>query len=422
MAEPTLLTFEVAKNIGLAILLGSLIGLQREHSTKKGDKRFAGIRTFMLISLLGAMSVHLSQVSDPRVLLVITGAFMIFVIAAYYRESAGGMIGATTEVASMVAFLIGAFCALEKVYTAVFVAIATTAILEFKGRLHDFAARIKEREIYSTLSFTILAFVILPLLPNTEYGFGAYKVFNPFFIMLMVVLICGMSFAAYILIKALGEQRGLGLTGLLGGFISSTAITTTLATQSKRTPFVKPVVFGIVTAGSIMFIRVLIMVSVLNKELFKELLIPFGIMATVGFIAALTQWKEKNHDPHLHKHVTISSPFTYGPALKFALFFTLILFLSKAGQMFVGDKALYALSLFSGLVDVDPITVSLANSSNAGEVLSAVAVLSIMIAAAANTLFKAGIVFALGTREVAYRVLVIFLVMLICGTLATLIF
>ncbi len=230
-----MLTLEIAKNILISILLGSLIGLQREY-VKMRDKeiRFAGFRTFMLISLLGSISVYISQITNQNIFLIITAGYLLFVIFAYAVESYFSKnIGATTELSSIIAFFVGVFCALDKIYVAVFIAIVTTTILTLKEHLHTFAFKLKEQELYSTLKFAIIAFVILPLLPNQAYG--PYGVLNPYVIWLMVVLISGIGFIAYILIKIFGAKRGLGITGLLGGLISSTAITISFSSQSKKT-------------------------------------------------------------------------------------------------------------------------------------------------------------------------------------------
>ena len=134
---------------------------------------------------------------SPYLFIAIFVGYLLFVMVAYYIESSSSKdIGATTELANVISFLCGAFCALGEIYLAVFIAVVTTGILALKGKLHRFASSVHENEIYSTVKFAVLAFIILPLLPNK--GFGPYEVLNPFLIMLMIVLICGISFVAYI--------------------------------------------------------------------------------------------------------------------------------------------------------------------------------------------------------------------------------
>ena len=417
-----MLTVEIVKNMVLALLLGSLIGLQREHSRKHDNKpRFAGIRTFMLTSLLGAIGVYISREISPYLFIAIFVGYLIFVMVAYFIESSSSKdIGATTELANVISFLCGAFCALGEIYLAVFIAVVTTGILALKGKLHRFASSVHENEIYSTVKFAVLAFIILPLLPNR--GFGPYEVFNQFLIMLMIVLISGMSFGAYILIKALGPKKGLGAMGMLGGFISSTAITTSLASQSKKSGAVNVFVFGIVVAGSMMIVRVLIALFVLNRELVTPLLFPLALMALTGFGFSLWFWTRKEDANDVAQSVSISSPFTLSPALKFGAIFAAVLFLTKAGQAYMGDRAIYVISLLSGLLDVDAIVVSMANLMKSAQVMQETAVLAILIAIAANTLFKAGVTGVMGSRDVARKVTSIFLVMLLAGFLAAVLF
>jgi uncharacterized membrane protein (DUF4010 family) len=410
-----MLTLEVVKSIVLALLLGSVIGLQREHvRLREEHQKFAGIRTFTLISLLGALAVYISELTVAWLFGAITILYILFVIAAYMLEShIAKDIGATTEVASIITFIIGALCALGHIYTPVFITITTASILALKDVLHKFAHRVNEQEIYSTLKFAILAFIILPLLPDK--GYGPFGVFNPFYFMLMVVLILGISFVAYILIKLFGAKKGLGLTGALGGMISSTAITTSLSAQSKK-GFRNPnlYVFGIVIAGSMMFPRVLIEVWVLNKSLLGNLALPLLTCTGVGLVASYALWRGKDHVDSKPR-VEFSSPFTFGPAIKFGIFFAAVLFLTTAGQEIVGEKAIYAVSALSGLADVDAITVSASNLSKSGEIASESATLAILIGVATNTLFKAIIVLFMGSREVAKKVGIVFSLMLLAG-------
>ncbi len=415
-----MLTLEVVKGVVLALLLGSVIGLQREHvRLREEQQKFAGIRTFMLISLLGALGIHISNVTVPWLFGAIAVLFIMFVIIAYMVEShLAKDIGATTEMASIITFMVGAFCALGYVYTSIFITIATASILAFKGMLHQFAHRVQEQEIYSTLKFSILAFIILPLLPNK--GYGPYEVFNPFIIMLMIVLILGISFVAYILIKVFGAKKGLGITGALGGMISSTAITTSLSAQSRK-GMKNPnlYAFGIVIAGCMMFPRVLIEVWILHRDLVWEIFTPLAVCMVVGLFCAYFLWKRKDSSD-TKPDVQFSSPFTFGPAIKFGLFFAAVLFLAKAGQAIIGEGAIYGVSILSGLADVDAITVSASNLSKAGEISSQVATFAIFLGIAANTFFKAIIVLFMGSKETAKKVGWIFLLMIISGGIAAL--
>ncbi len=171
-----------------------------------------------------------------------------------------------------------------------------------------------------------------------------------------------------------------------------------------------------------MFIRVIIAVSVLNRDLLKSLIIPLGVMAGVGLLSALIIWLRKEKSSGVSTDVNFESPFTLSPALKFGIFFGVILFLSKAGQVLIGNHAIYGISFLSGLADVDAITVSMANLAKSGDISQTVATIAITIATATNTLVKAGIAYFMGSREVSKKVLAIFLIMLLFGLLSIIIF
>jgi len=412
-------TLEVLRNFVIALALGGLIGLQREHvKEEKGKPSFAGLRTFVLISLLGGVGAYLGALLNKNIFYIILAGYIIMSIVAYILESkAANHIGATTEIASVLTFLVGSLCVLNQVRVAIFIAVIITLFLALKKPLHEFAKNLKKEELYSTIKFAIIAFIILPFLPNSAYG--PLDVLNPYIIWLMVVLISGISFAAYILIKIVGTKRGLGITGFLGGLISSTAVTTSLAAQSKQLKkVVNPFVFGILIASATMFIRVLIEVSVLNRALLGSLILPMGIMAIVGFASAIFIWFKKEKNSAVGQKLKFSSPFTLSPALKFGIFFGVILFVSKAGQVFLGTKGVYIVSFISGLADIDAITVSMANLARTGDIAPNIAVSAITIAACTNTAVKAGIAYWLGTKEVGWKVIAIFALILLCGLIA----
>jgi len=415
-------TFEILKNFFIAIVLGGLIGLQREHNKAENKMQsFAGVRTFILVALLGALATFIS-VDNQLVFLLLLGGYVILTIVAYFMEATSSKrIGATTELSGILVFLIGGLAMKGETDLAVILAIIIVLILALKGVLHRFAQNLKEEEIFSTLKFAIIAFIVLPLLPDKT--FGPLDVLNPHNIWLMVVLISGMSFVAYILIKALGAKKGIALTGILGGFISSTAITTSLSNESKRLrSIVNPFVFGIVVACSTMFIRVLVEVFVINKNLLPAIILPMLVMGAVGFISAVVIYFKKDDQKGVGKTVVIHSPFMLSPALKFGLFFGIILFATKAASIYLSSSWTYLTSIISGLVDVDAITVSMANLAKTGDISDTVAATAIIIGAATNTAVKAGIAYFLASKEVGKKILLIFGAMLLAGIVAVLVF
>ncbi|MBD3360456.1 DUF4010 domain-containing protein [Candidatus Peregrinibacteria bacterium] len=407
---------EVFKQLGIALILSSLIGLEREQKYQKfGFEAFGGIRTLPLVGLVGALSFILFQYS-VWIFVVLTLSMMALLTVSYYMvNKKSDTVGGTTEVATMLVYIVGILCGMQKFLLATSIALTVLLILHFKDPLHKWAKRLKNKELISTIQFVVIAFVVLPLLPNQ--GYGPYGFFNPYIIWLMVVFISGISFVSYIAIKLFGAKRGIGLTGFLAGLISSTALSLSFSGQSKKNKSIEnPYVLAIVVASSAMFFRILIEILVLNRELLGPVSIPMITMGVVGIFSALFFWfrKEKVPSKIEDKLLKVKSPFSLWPALKFGLFFAVVLFLVNAGKEFMGEKGIYLTSLLSGLADVDAITVSMANLAKE-KVSTNVAVNSITIAAMTNTLVKGGIFLLFGNKKVAWKILLVFVLMLIAG-------
>jgi uncharacterized membrane protein (DUF4010 family) len=405
--------FELLKNFLIALALGALIGLEREYSQAKGKyTSFAGIRTFPLMSLSGAILAYLSQLISPWILVGGVIVFCGLIIAAYYTTSKDSKYhGITTAIAAFIAFFVGILCLSNQAMLAAIVAIATTILLYAKNFLHRFAKKIKRKELADTLKFAIIAFVILPFLPNK--GYGPYEIFNPFIIWLMVVFISGISFAGYILMKWFGE-KGIALAGIFGGLVSSTAVTTSFAARSKKeNRVVRALALGVIMANTIMFFRILIVVFALNQSLLLEILLPIGILSLISIIFAYFLYKKAKR---IKKHkLKLSSPFTLGPALKFGVFFAVILALVKLADIYLSSKGVYLVSIISGFADVDAITISLSQMAKTS-LSKNIARNGIILAAITNIAVKGGIAYFFGSKQFGKIVLGLFLTLILIGT------
>jgi len=418
MSEITIVFFI---NFLIAIALGVLVGLEREFALSREKKEsFGGIRTFTLVSILGALVGYLASIYSFWILVAGIVCFAVFAIVFYLTESQiTKSLGATTEIASFTVFIIGMLCMSGQLRLAVISAIVVTLFLSLKGPLHTFVHKVSKEDIYSTLKFAIIAFVILPFLPNQVYG--PYGVFNPYKIWLIVVLISGISFIGYIAMKTVGAKKGMGLTGFLGGFVSSTAVSMSMSNTSKKiTKMVNPFVFAMVIASSTMFFRVLVIIGILNKAILPKLLIPLIAMGVTGAIAALFVWTRKEKVSEKEKDVKISSPFTIKPALKFAVFFIIVLFIAKIGFQYLGSKGMYLTALLSGLADVDALTVSVAELTRTGGITASVGVFSVVIAVIVNTIVKAGIANIFGSSEFKKKINIIFAAIIVVGVISLL--
>jgi len=283
--------FVIIQSFMIALALGALVGLEREYSSyRKGSQDYAGIRTFPLIAMFGALSAFLGTLISPWILVVGIIIMGGLILVAYFaiNKSADKYTGATSEVAGIITFFIGILAYYNETTLAVSIAIVMTIILYSRSMLHHFAKKIKKEELSDTLKFAVIAFIILPFLPNQ--GYGPLEMFNPYIIWLMVVFISGIGFAGYILMKWFGE-KGITLAGILGGLISSTAVTTSFAERSKKeTKIYGALVLGVILANGIMFIRILIEVFVLNRELFVKMLIPLLSLALLTAIFSYFIW------------------------------------------------------------------------------------------------------------------------------------
>ncbi|MEW5896404.1 MAG: MgtC/SapB family protein [Nanoarchaeota archaeon] len=407
-----MIDFTLLQNFLIALALGALIGLEREYARHKGRGHdYAGIRTFPLIALFGALSAYLSQHLNPWIIVVGIALVGLIIVVFYFAETRGKKkyLGATSEVTGFLTFFIGVIAYFGEWGLAVSLTVIITIILYSRSVLHRFAERIKKEELSSTIKFAVIAFVILPFLPNENYG--PYGLFNPFITWLMVVFISGISFIGYILMKWF-RGGAIELTGLLGGIVSSTALSLNFAGRSKKEPALyKALIVGVVLANGVAFVRILVEVFVLNKSLFVKMLLPLGILALLCAAFAYVIAKKAKSAPG---KVDLKSPFTLLPAVKFAAFFAVILALVKIADIYLSSKGVYLVSIVSGLAEVDAITVSLSQLSNDG-LSEVIARNGIIFAALANVAVKGGIAYFLGGKQFGRIVLTFSALLILAG-------
>lgn len=400
----------------ISLALGALIGIERER--KREGAEFAGVRTFILIALLGTISAYLSQFFYCFWIVAFAGLVVLVGLSYLVTTRNNGDVGITTEIASFLTFGLGVLCFTDEgLQIAPIFAIIITTLLAIKPQIHKFAHRISEKELLNTLKFLIVAFVILPLLPD-EF-IGPMAVFNPYQIWLMVVFISAISFTGYILMKFIGPERGLGVTGIIGGLVSSTAVATSMAARVKESKYLmKAAIFATVVASSMMFLRILFEVSVINPALLPQLSLPMLLMGILGIILGVIIWR-RAEVKQMDAKIKLENPFSLKPALIFGGLFLAILFLSKIANTYMGSSGVYIASIISGVADVDAITISMALL--APKTLSTnTAVTAITLAAISNTVFKFLIALLLGTRKFGRNIGLIFLIIIVAGLMAIL--
>jgi len=387
-------------DLGIALALGLMIGSERGWRERRAEEgsRVAGIRTFGLIGLLGGLWALLAESMGETLLGFAFLALTAVLVIAYRQERQEDRdVGITTLIAALITFALGALAVRGYATLAAAGAVATTVLLSLKPTLHRWLRRLEAEEFHAALKLLLISVVVLPVLPNQ--GYGPWGVLNPYHIWWMVVLIAGLSFAGYIAMKAVGTERGILLTGLLGGLASSTATTLTFARLARRIQLGRVLAAGTLVASATMFPRVLVEVAVINPQLLPALVPPLALMTltTVGY--GLWLWRRHRAQPHTGK-LPLHNPLELTSALQFGLLLSVILVLAEALRAWLGDAGIYLLAFVSGIGDVDAITLSMARMSTQ-DLPAAVAEHAILIATLTNTLMKGVLVIAIAGGEMA---------------------
>jgi uncharacterized membrane protein (DUF4010 family) len=412
---------DLALRFGVALGLGLLLGIERERK-RDAELLFGGVRTFALIALLGALCAFMQRELDQGwLLLAAFVALSALVIVSYATTAARGELGITTEVTALLAFIVGVLCGWEKVGVASVATVVCLLLLSLKDFLHGLARRVELADVEATLTFAVISVIILPLLPNQNFGPPPIDVINPYKIWLMVVLIAGLNFLGYLLVKVLGGEHGLVVTGLLGGLVSSTAVTLSFSQRSRQEPAMSSAfVLAIVVAWTIMFLRVVVMVGLVYSDLAKDLALALGCMAAVGLLVSFVLW-QRSRGRETGVVTAGANPFELSEAVKFGLLFGIVTIVAKAAQTYLGATGLYLAGAVAGLTDVDAISLSMANLAKTNPENLIIAARTIVIAVVSNTLVKAGMAAFMGTPALRRTIVLATLLLLIAGTVGSLI-
>ena len=407
---------------GLALGIGLLVGVQREAVAGGSEGKLpAGARTFALISLAGyVLAVAGEQAASG---LPFLGGLLVlgtFLALGYRDDLAAGKPGMTTEMAIIVVYGIGGLAFWGHLQLAAALGITVTALLSLKHEFRGFTHAVTREDIYAMLKFAAISVIVLPILPNRAYGPAALQVLNPYKIWLMVVLISGISFLGYVLIKVVGARRGIGLMGLLGGLASSTAVTLSLSQRSREdSRLSRSFALAILLAWVVMFVRVLFVVLTLDPELAASLVLPMGISGGIGAIYCAYLYYVNPSDET--ESVEFSNPFELRPAIRFGAIYGAVLLVSRAAQVYFGDLGIYLSSFASGLLDVDAIALSMVELLQQDQAVAlGVATRATVIAAMANTLFKGGFALTVGGPQLRRYLWPGMALMLVAGTAAAL--
>lgn len=381
-----------------SLAIGLLIGLERERNPSAK----AGLRTFALVALAGTLAAMLSQLTQSPWLLAI-GLFTVglVIVGAYFgphepQEDPG----TTTSAALLVCYLLGAMVWFGAQTPALMLAIAVTILLYFKPELRGWSQNLSRRDLISIFQFAVLTFIILPILPDHNYG--PYNTLNPHQTWLMVVLISGLSLAGYIALRIVGQRYGAPILGFLGGLVSSTATSLVYARHGKNEGMVQLSVIVILIANLVVIVRLGVEGLAVSPRSLPTLLPVLGSGLVFGLAGTAFLWRNlaKSGDLPLPE---MTNPTEIRTALGFGLLYAMVLFFSAWLSDIAGSKGLYTVALISGLTDVDAITLSSLRLFETGKLDSSQAVTAITLAFLANLAFKFSLIATIGGARLAKR-------------------
>ena len=401
--------------IVLTLFLCFLIGLEREEHRAIGQQyRFGGVRTFPLIGLIGYAMALLSGTQ----LLPLTFGFGVigaFLWLSYrHKLETSNEAGVTTEVSGLVTYVIGALVSRDQWWIATTIAVLSMLLLELKEFLENLTTKIPAVEILTFTKFLLLTFVILPIVPNKDYGPFAV---NPFKLWLIVVAISGVSYGSYLLEKLSEGKRGVRFSALLGGLYSSTFTTVAMAKEAKTAGAPHTYSGAIVIASGVMYFRFLVLVGIFNRVLMERLLIPFLILGVIGIAGGWT-WSSLSdaHETETKRVPSAKNPLELSSAFLLGLVFLAVLVATNLALSHLGSGGVYGMAVLSGLAPVDPFIMGLTQTAGSTTAMG-LAVAGIIVAAASNNFAKAFIALALADHVTGRQSLVLMLGLTAMGLL-----
>jgi uncharacterized membrane protein (DUF4010 family) len=419
------ISLPVAGDFGTALLLGALLGIEREKRNEREGFGIAGLRSFVLLALIGAVAGHLAKtLSMGWILAVALLVVALVVIAGYFAAARKKpeQLGLTTELAAIATCLLGALATTGNRELAVGLGVLTAALLAYKQPLHALVGKLGVEDVFAGMRFLLATFIVLPLMPDK--AIDPWGAINPYRLWLLVLLISGLSLLGYVASRWLGPGRGTAVTAATGGLVSSTAVTLTFVKQSHE-PHANgaSLAGGILLAWAVMFARVVVAATLVHPPLCASLSVPFGAMLVACSVAAVLCFARSRRGggpATAAGDVLLKNPFSLVAAGKFALLFGAVQLLLKLAQTYLPQSGTYVVAAVAGLTDVDAITLSMAQQAKAQADAMATAVLAILLAAASNTIVKAAMAAGMGHRRLRLPVLVSTAAVLVAGAAALL--
>ncbi len=389
----------------LTLFLCFLIGLEREERRAAGQRYlFGGVRAYPLIGLIGYAMALLSggQLLPLTVGFGVIGAFLW--LSYRHKLEVFEEAGLTAEMSGLATYVIGALVSRDQFWIATTLAVLSLLLLELKGFLESLATRIPGEEILTFTKFLLLTFVILPIVPDRDYGPFAV---NPFKAWLIVVAISGVSYGSYLLEKASKGKGGVRLAALLGGAYSSTFTTFVMAKRAREAKTPHGYSGGILIASGVMYFRFLVLIGIFDRELMHRLLLPFVVLGAIG-IAGGWMWSTLPDGAEGRKEgeYLTKNPLELASAFSLAIVFVAMLVAMNFALVHLGRGGIYGLAVLSGLAPVDPFIMGL--TQTAGKLTSlGLAAVGVTVAAASNNFAKALIAVVLADSKTGRQSLIL---------------
>ena len=403
---------DLLKALLVSASLGALLGLERQWSGEQENPKadsIVGARTFAIWAALGTLCAWFSQEQHPGFFLAGFAGMVVFLSLFLYRRAQRDRdIGLTTGAVGIATYLLGGLVFYGQSKTAVVIAISMLLLLAAKERLHGMSRKFSRADVYQALQFAAVTGIVLPLVP--DHPFGPYGAFNLFSIWLMVVLVSGLGFLGYVAVRVFGEDRGIAFTGLLGGLASSTATTLAMSRQSRSLPETgRLCALAVSLACTVMLGRVAVLVGAVSPNVLWQVAPWLLFIATPGLLFAVWSWR---HFSHRHPVATeaaheVRNPLSLRIAIQFGILYAVIVLLVRWANAGFGGTGVYWASFFSGLTDLDAISLSISQLERAGSIVATEAARAVLIAAGANSILKAGMAFALGSPTMRGSVAVV---------------
>lgn len=408
---------EFAIRLFVAIGMGAIIGLEREHAGKTEKAlSFAGLRTFVFVSLLGFIGGLTYYLISPWTYIALLTGTGILTGISYWITASKGDIGATTEFTVLVAFVLGTLAFLGLIEVGLMITVVVVLLLSLKMRIRRAVGKITPEEWYDFIRFSVLALLVFPFLPDRQMG--PYAAINPREIGWVILLTSGIGFFGYVLMKYLGARSGILLGGIIGGLISSTAVAWVYSKKSQEQPGVSlNCAIAILSASSIMFVRILIWVFIFDKVLFDAVFLQ--VMALFGLnllIAGIYYYRLRTHKSE-EQTIPGARPLNIQGALIFGLMYALILLGTQYAHAHFESRGILISASLAGLTDIDAITIAVSKLS--GQHISHLFAFRVLLVAyMSNSAFKLAIGLWGGSADLRKYLLIGFGLMMIAGMIA----